>query len=328
MSTYFTDFSEYSTGSAPSDWAFPWNANDTWTVETASGTYYLYCNDPDSVQCIKWDDIDSDGERQDIEILYLWESSDGQFPMALGRGSGTGSNWYGYMLGGTSSVFRCYKHVNSTTLSTVASATLSFSGNTKYWVRFRVNGTSLKGRVWADGGSEPETWDIDATDSDVSGDGFAGYRISAGNNKTFRVYQNGVGTNGDSAPVAAGSTAVNFTGTIPTLNGQRKETFAAQSPTIASYFSGSETPFVYTIQSGTLPSGLSINSSTGVVSGTPTVTGTATGIVVRATDANSDTANSNSFSIAIAAATVPDLSDLTASNLGDETADLSVDVYF
>lgn len=98
---------------------------------------------------------------------------------------------------------------------------------------------------------------------------------------------------------AGGSpTPIAFTGTVPTLNGTEGVAF---SESLASYFSGTETPFAYTLQSGTLPAGLTLNSSTGVISGTPTTAGTSSGIVVRGTDATPDTADTNSFSIVIAA---------------------------
>jgi hypothetical protein len=68
---------------------------------------------------------------------------------------------------------------------------------------------------------------------------------------------------------------------------------------LATFFSGTVTS--YAVQSGTLPTGLSLNTSTGVISGTPTTPAGATAIVVRAT--NSDgTADTNSFNITITAA--------------------------
>lgn len=63
------------------------------------------------------------------------------------------------------------------------------------------------------------------------------------------------------------------------------------------YFEGTLTPITYSII-GTLPTGLTLNSSTGVISGTPTVIGT-TPIQIRATDNDSNTADSNSFSILV-----------------------------
>ena len=51
--------------------------------------------------------------------------------------------------------------------------------------------------------------------------------------------------------------------------------------------SGGATPYSYAVTSGTLPAGLSINSASGVISGTPTASnGAGTGITVTATDAN------------------------------------------
>lgn len=53
-------------------------------------------------------------------------------------------------------------------------------------------------------------------------------------------------------------------------------------------------PLVYSVQSGALPAGLSLNSSTGVVSGTPTADGTGN-VTFRVTDAVADTADSSSI---------------------------------
>lgn len=69
---------------------------------------------------------------------------------------------------------------------------------------------------------------------------------------------------------------------------------------LSAYFSGSETPFVYSIQAGTLPDGLSLDSGTGIISGTPTTEETQIGIVIRATDDQSDTADTNTFSMDVA----------------------------
>ncbi|HYF35769.1 MAG TPA: putative Ig domain-containing protein, partial [Prosthecobacter sp.] len=55
------------------------------------------------------------------------------------------------------------------------------------------------------------------------------------------------------------------------------------SQTVAA--SGGATPYVFSLSSGTLPNGLALNTSTGVISGTP-VNGTAASFTVRVTDPN------------------------------------------
>lgn len=99
-------------------------------------------------------------------------------------------------------------------------------------------------------------------------------------------------------------------GTVPAQTGSVS---VAYSLNTSSYFSGSQTPFSYSVQAGTLPAGLTLNASTGVISGTPTTAGVSSGIVIRATDAGSNTADTNSFAITInAAATATTLSGPTS----------------
>lgn len=54
----------------------------------------------------------------------------------------------------------------------------------------------------------------------------------------------------------------------------------------------------FALHAGTLPTGLSL-SSAGILSGTPTETGTFAGLVIRATDDSSDTVDSNAWSITV-----------------------------
>lgn len=94
-------------------------------------------------------------------------------------------------------------------------------------------------------------------------------------------------------------TPITFTGTIPQLNGVRN---TAVNFNFGSYFTGTRTPFTYSIASGTLPAGLSISGSS--IVGTPTASGNAT-ISIRGTDSASGTATSNTFTIAIADSPIP-----------------------
>lgn len=67
--------------------------------------------------------------------------------------------------------------------------------------------------------------------------------------------------------------------------------------------SGAAGPFTFTVTSGTLPTGLVLNAASGLISGTPTTTGTAN-VTITATDAGA-CSGSRAFQIIIAAAAPP-----------------------
>lgn len=78
-------------------------------------------------------------------------------------------------------------------------------------------------------------------------------------------------------------------------------------PTFAVVATGGTLPYTYSLAFGSsaLPTGLSLNGSTGAVTGTPTVLGTTTNIIFQVTDShnpNHSTATSGPFTIVVAAA--------------------------
>lgn len=60
---------------------------------------------------------------------------------------------------------------------------------------------------------------------------------------------------------------------------------------------GGTGPYAWSLGSGSLPAGLTLDAATGAVSGSPGAAGTATGLVVRATDVAGRTADSSAFQI-------------------------------
>jgi Tfp pilus assembly protein PilV len=71
---------------------------------------------------------------------------------------------------------------------------------------------------------------------------------------------------------------------------------------------------VYALAAGTLPAGLSLNASTGAITGTPTTIGVSTGLKVKLTDAYGSSATSPSFTwTVVAAPTITAPSNRTAS---------------
>lgn len=92
---------------------------------------------------------------------------------------------------------------------------------------------------------------------------------------------------------------------------------AAYSKTLTA--GGGVAPYTWAVASGTLPSGLTLSSATGVISGTPTVDGS-TSFVVRVTDATSATAT-RTFSISTGAP--PSATTLSATSVSGTTVTLN-----
>jgi hypothetical protein len=67
---------------------------------------------------------------------------------------------------------------------------------------------------------------------------------------------------------------------------------------------GGTAPYTYSVVSGVLPAGITLNATTGAVSGIPTVAGTAAAITLGVTDADGTQASLAPFSITVAAAPV------------------------
>lgn len=65
--------------------------------------------------------------------------------------------------------------------------------------------------------------------------------------------------------------------------------------------SGGSTPYVYALV-GTWPTGISVNTSTGAVSGTPTEDGSFADLSVKVTDDDGETAQLDTFTLVVAAA--------------------------
>jgi hypothetical protein len=58
--------------------------------------------------------------------------------------------------------------VSSGTITQLSSAAIGRATTTKQWVRFRIEGSTLKLKVWTDGTQEPSAWEMQATDSSFS----------------------------------------------------------------------------------------------------------------------------------------------------------------
>ena len=102
--------------------------------------------------------------------------------------------------------------------------------------------------------------------------------------------------------VASTTSTVSFTVVAPAPAISATATTTAQSLTVGSAMasfspltpSGGATPYTYSITSGTLPTGLGLNASTGTVTGTPSATYSTANVVFSVKDANNVVASTTS----------------------------------
>ena len=211
MSRYYTDFSEYTADVFPADWTLQYTGSEYYfypkTKSGATGGKVLegkWGNAFEDFLSCSWDDLDADSNRANAEV-FMRVRSDHIATLqacAIVRGSRSSTFVSGYTAGlfdGTHlKVFR----MNSGTPIEIGSYSFTWIANAWYKIRFRVNGTSIKARVWADADSEPTSWHVDTSDSNISAAGFIGvhgYDEQAfPAKKDFDVF--GVGIDGDIAP--------------------------------------------------------------------------------------------------------------------------------
>jgi hypothetical protein len=104
----------------------------------------------------------------DQEVLVRVNPADTSDIGCVVRYGSTTQFYYGVLTGGNTLAIG----MDNSGFSTLASASFSYSAGTAYWLRFQVIGTTLKLRGWADGGSEPGTWNVTKTDSTFASGGF------------------------------------------------------------------------------------------------------------------------------------------------------------
>jgi len=316
---YIFDPSAHAVGTSLTElgWTERWadDAADAWTIqEPTPGLKVVRYETPKTTSArvgLSLDAIDSDVARADVELLMVVRTTAatyetnfrGMFRASGAAGAETGYA-PGFVFGGTRTY--TFNGYNGGTALTVGSAVQAAGSQYNTWVavRTRINGTALSVKLWTPGdienpsADEPESWSQTKTHATVTAAGWVGlFRFAPGGYEARKI---AFATGGDTATFSApAATPVAFTGTVGSQSGTEGTAFSLG---LSTYFSGTETPFAYSVQSGTLPAGLSLNTSTGVISGTPTTAGVSSGIVIRATDATPDTADTNAFSITINAA--------------------------
>lgn len=348
MAIYVEDFSGSTLDSNATGWTNRWTTGAvTWPVEadaeSPTGRRMRVSKTSTNRSLLTFDAVNADADRATFDVVALVRSTNleatGMLGMVVGRASGGSTTPVGYLGGmamtstvadGSRNSLRLAHYNGSTSLTTLAQTAPPpglWDAGSLYWLRLRCTGDSITTSIAHYATPETLLHTHTVTDATISAAGYLGVHVSI-SGAQFDVLYFAVGTGADLAPYpATGPEAVAFSGSVANQTGTEGAAFSLD---LSTYFSGTETPFAYSVQAGTLPAGLSLNSSTGVISGTPTAAGVSSGIVIRATDATPDTADTNAFSITINAegdVTPPTLTgpDATATSAHEITATVTTD---
>lgn len=182
MAVFWIDFSGETTGAAPANFTARWTSTgETWAVREKAGALGGKCLEHTRTttarRLFSWDTPGTDTNQ---EILVRWRStaafSGDQFWIVL-RGAGAAGTEEGYIFRNTSTTSIQIARVVAGTLTTIGAAVTipSLVNNEWYWMRFRVNGSDLKAKIWAgEHLSEPAAWTIERTDTNITASGWLG----------------------------------------------------------------------------------------------------------------------------------------------------------
>jgi hypothetical protein len=122
--------------------------------------------------------------QANAEALVRWSVSNRSADTVSLLLRATASNTF-YRVGASSGTTLGFtRRVSGTDTSIGTDVTISYVANTLYWLRFRINGSNLYARFWADGSTEPTSWTETATDTGagaISGAGGWGIRTKSTN---------------------------------------------------------------------------------------------------------------------------------------------------
>lgn len=207
MTVYSTSFGSDTAGTAPAGWTQRWTTTgSTWLVQASApqtqGKYVRHTPSTNFKRLLSWDSIDADANRDNGEIFVRFRTSSyftsDQMWLVL-RGSGTAGAENAYVFTNVSdTTFRIWK-LSGGTLTSLGAFNFTFSGAVWLGLRFRVNGSALKAKVWnSQLDPEPAAWNLEITDTSITGVGWIG--IGQFTTSGLQDYDDvAVGTNGDTA---------------------------------------------------------------------------------------------------------------------------------
>lgn len=104
------------------------------------------------------------------------------------------NTYYACRLNGSTNQLDLCKQVSGLT-SVIVSGSFTVAASTFYWIRFRAQGTTIEGKIWQDGNSEPGSWTVSTTDSTYTSAGGFGLYTSVAATSTVVKFDHFTATN-------------------------------------------------------------------------------------------------------------------------------------
>lgn len=171
------DFREYTSSSQPNEWTKRGaTTTPAWSITSdgaTAGGKRLGVASPASVGTnISFDPagVVTDGEA--LALVKTGASTTASVinvGLAMRASAGSDVAYTAYLVrhsGINSGNFSLY--VARDNVAAITSTTFAWAANTRYWIRFRMQGTSLQVKVWAYGSAEPASWTISTTDANLA----------------------------------------------------------------------------------------------------------------------------------------------------------------
>ncbi len=157
-------------------WGTASDGISTWTAMSgsAAATYSIASNEGHVTGVNNADfDVYLGGTLKDTEVVVrLTASSFGDDAGGVYLRFIDANNFYRCFLTGSQLVID--KKVSGSFTGGIGTASFTATSGTYYFIRFHALGTNLMARAWQSGSSEPGTWNINITDSDITSAGHVG----------------------------------------------------------------------------------------------------------------------------------------------------------
>lgn len=202
MAQYYTDFKGETTGELPSNWTLRWDSKSSYSYVIDASTYrndraLAHRKSGDANRSlVTWDDVDGTLDAESV-VRIVPGASDAARVMLRAKYDSTNGYEVAYFARLTTDAFEVMEYDPSGNYYRLADTTYSWSTGNKYWIRFRVNGSTLSAKVWADGETEPSSWTLQTTDSSNDTSGWIGVGSYSGDHD---LDVQGAADNGDTAP--------------------------------------------------------------------------------------------------------------------------------